>query len=360
MLSRALQRRAFTTAASLRFPQGTVAGDYKAAVAQKGEYDAVRFESQRINWTLRELDRYSSAFAFGLLEAGFTRGDRLLLYIDQTASAESLTAQMGAIKAGVTVVTFDEKDDVEALDSALGNSGAKGLIFTPDTATGENQTRSTFVSQLIPELKSMRRGDELSSSSYPHLDLVVQTGHSAFRGVNKFRDIAVYANPALSTRQIPNNESDVLTHISLKDGKEVASWTSGELTARSSQLWDEQFAGSLTGADASKQVFMSADLETPFGFASFLACSTHMRKVFIPSTFNMSKVLKSVPRQQSPFLVCDEDFYSLRVPDAKVAEYQEMCGGFEQALIAGDSTGSAGQTSLFTQARATKLNKYTL
>ena len=48
---------------------------------------------------------------------------------------------MGAIKAGVTIVTFDEKDDVEALDHALANSGAKGLIFSPDTATGENQTR---------------------------------------------------------------------------------------------------------------------------------------------------------------------------------------------------------------------------
>jgi len=51
-----------------------------------------------------------------LLEAGFTKGDRLMLYVDQTASAESLTTQMGAIKAGVTVVTFDEKDDVDALD----------------------------------------------------------------------------------------------------------------------------------------------------------------------------------------------------------------------------------------------------
>ena len=61
-----------------------------------------------------------------------------MLYVDQTASAESLTTQMGAIKAGVTIVTFDEKDDVEALDSALASSGAKGLIFSPDTATGEN------------------------------------------------------------------------------------------------------------------------------------------------------------------------------------------------------------------------------
>ena len=68
-----------------------------------------------------------------------------MLYIDQTASAESITAQMGAIKAGVTIVTFDEKDDVEALDHALANSGAKGLIFSPDTATGENQTRQTLL-----------------------------------------------------------------------------------------------------------------------------------------------------------------------------------------------------------------------
>ena len=52
---------------------------------------------------------------------------------------------MGAIKAGVTVVTFDEKDDIDALDNALANSGAKGLIFTPDTATGENQTRLSFL-----------------------------------------------------------------------------------------------------------------------------------------------------------------------------------------------------------------------
>lgn len=68
-----------------------------------------------------------------------------MLYVDQTASAESLTTQMGAIKAGVTVVTFDEKDDVDALDQALANSDVKGLIFTPDTATGENQTRHTFI-----------------------------------------------------------------------------------------------------------------------------------------------------------------------------------------------------------------------
>jgi len=48
--------------------------------------------------------------AFGLVEAGFEYGDRIVSFIDQTSSAESLVLQMGAAKAGVTVVSFHEKD----------------------------------------------------------------------------------------------------------------------------------------------------------------------------------------------------------------------------------------------------------
>lgn len=90
-----------------------------------------------MNWTLKEFDRYSSAFAFGLLEAGYARGDSLVLYADQTSSAEQLVAQMGAIKAGVQVVTFAEKESQDALDHALSSTNAKGLIFAPDAVVGE-------------------------------------------------------------------------------------------------------------------------------------------------------------------------------------------------------------------------------
>jgi hypothetical protein len=38
---------------------------------------------------------------------------------------------MGAFKAGVTIVTFDEKDSIEALDHALQQSGSKGILFSP-------------------------------------------------------------------------------------------------------------------------------------------------------------------------------------------------------------------------------------
>lgn len=41
--------------------------------------------------------------------------------------------QLGAIKAGVSVVAFDEKDNIDALDHALRDSDAKGLLFSPTT-----------------------------------------------------------------------------------------------------------------------------------------------------------------------------------------------------------------------------------
>ena len=264
---------------------------------------------------------------------------------------------MGAIKAGVTIVSFDEKDDVDALDAALATSGAKGLIFSPDTATGENETRLSFLQKLMPELSSMSRGEELSLKKYPSLEMLVQTGHTGLRGVNKFRDVAVYANPRLSSRQIPANDSDALTHLALKGGREAGSFTSGELVTKSNELWSQYLQAS---EDSVHPVFMTADLETPFGFASFLGCSTNFKKMFIPGSFNMSAMLKKLPRQQSSFVVCDEEFYALQVPGAKAAEYQEMCDSVKGALVASDSTGAAGSSDLFTQARANKVNKYTL
>jgi hypothetical protein len=69
-------------------------------------------------------------------------------------------------------------------------------------------------------------------------------------------------------------------------------------------------------------IFMSLDIETPLGFASFLANSANHRKVFIPSTFNMSKILKSVHAQQSVDLVCDKDFYELEAPGPVASEYK--------------------------------------
>ena len=90
----------------------------------------------------------------------------------------------------------------------------------------------------------MGRGDEIDSK-YSSLEMIVQTGFNSVRGVNKFKDVAVYANPSMSSRQIQPNESDVLTHIALKGGREAGSFTSGEMVTKSQELWDQYLSGPL-------------------------------------------------------------------------------------------------------------------
>ena len=41
---------------SPKFPEGTIAGVYKRAVAENSNIDAVRFDEQKFNWTLKEFD----------------------------------------------------------------------------------------------------------------------------------------------------------------------------------------------------------------------------------------------------------------------------------------------------------------
>ena len=117
-------------------------------------------------------------------------------------------------------------------------------------------------------------------------------------------------------------------------------------------MFSVEFASGTTA----KPVFMSLDLETPLGFASFLSNSSNHRKVFIPSSFNMSAILKSVHRQESLDLVCDQDFYELEAPGPVAADYKEKCSSVKSVIVAG--TGSSKSTIF--DAKATVIDPLTL
>jgi len=260
-----------------------------------------------------------------------------VLYADQTSSAEQLVAQVGAMKAGVSIVTFAEKESQDALDHALASTSAKGLIFAPDADAGNNQTRNDFVQNLMPELRTMYFGDSLSVKRYPHLQNLVQTGFKAIRGVNMFKDLTVYASPQYSPVQIPVNNADDVALINLKNGQKTE-YTSGELVQHSQNVWDK-LAGS---SEDPHPVFMSADLETPLGFATFLACSANFKKVYISGTYNMSNMLKQLPIQKSSWMVCDEELYSVQAPQG----FSDLTLGVKNVVVGG----KAGSTDLFKHA----------
>jgi hypothetical protein len=46
---------------------------------------------------------------------------------------------MGAFKAGIQIVTFDEKENIDSLNHALKDSGARGMMFSPQTVISHNE-----------------------------------------------------------------------------------------------------------------------------------------------------------------------------------------------------------------------------
>lgn len=193
-------------------------------------------------------------------------------------------------------MTFAEKENIDALEHALTSTQAKGLFISPNSTVSETETRKNFLQTLMPELEKMYAGDDLKLAKFPHLQHIVQTGFTKMRGVNMFKDLAVYANPALSNYSIPQNSADDVTHRVFSDGKEIATLTSGDIVDASNKLWNDILIKSDGAEHRQHPVFMSVELESPLGLASFLACSVNYKKMFIPGSYNMSSMLKSIPR----------------------------------------------------------------
>ena len=82
-----------------------------------------------------------------------------------------------------------------------------------------------------------------------------------------------------------------------------------------------------------------------------MANASNQRKVFIPSTFNLSKVLKSIKAQASVDLVCDKAVYEAELPGPVAAEYKEMCSAVENVVVAGE--GTLGSSQVFSGAKST-------
>ena len=259
---------------------------------------------------------------------------------------------MGAFKAGVQIVTFDEKDSIDALNSTLKDSGARGFILSPQTHINhEEHTRQSFLQKLMPELHSLYPGDELSLKAYPHLKQIIQLGHTTIRGVIKFKDSMVYANPKISNYEITENNPSDVAISSYQNGKEVASYTSNEIVNKAQGLWNSHFSKA-----GEQPVFISLNLETPLGLASFIANNANSQKVYIPSSFNMSRILHSLKTQDSKVVVCDEELYQLEPPQSKKQELAALTESVKMVIVASSKKQSA--SPLFQAGDVTSVDPY--
>ena len=103
---------------------------------------------------------------------------------------------------------------------------------------------------------------------------------------------------------------------------------------------------------------MALNLETPLGMASFLANASHGQKVFVPSTFNMSKIMKNLKLTKADTLICDAEFYGLEPPADQVESLKELTGGVKNVVVGATDGASASSSVLF--GGASTVDAYTL
>jgi long-chain acyl-CoA synthetase len=97
---------------------------FRAAVERNPDGDLIRYFDGRI--TLRELDQLSDAFAVGLLDSGFSRGDRVALYLQNVP--QFVIGLVGTWKAGGIAVSINPMNRERELQLLLTDSGARVLV----------------------------------------------------------------------------------------------------------------------------------------------------------------------------------------------------------------------------------------
>lgn len=153
----------------------------------------------------------------------------------------------------------------------------------------------------------------------------------------------VYANPALSSFEIPENSADDLAFVSYKDGKRVSAFSNGELAQHAQRLWSEHFSASASP----NPVFFSVNIETPLALTAFIANNANLQKVYVPSSFNVNKIIESIKVQQSTTLVCDADLYTLQPPKERALEFEGHTSTISKTVIASDNGKHPGKSALY-------------
>lgn len=105
------------------------------------------------------------------------------------------------------------------------------MLFSPQTQIGDKQeARESFLKKLMPELNKLYPGDPIELAKYPNLKSIIQLGHKSIRGVIKYKDTMVYANPRLTNLSIPENSPNDEVFDSYQGGRKSSSFTNREIT----------------------------------------------------------------------------------------------------------------------------------
>lgn len=157
--------------------------------------DAAVFCDQSIRWTYAELDEAVDALAGGLLELGFSKGDRIGVWSPNRS--EWLLAQFATARLGIILVNINPAYRLFELEYALNKVGCSGLITAPSFKTSNYVG---MLQSLAPELSASQPGN-LQAGKLPHLKTIICLGDEIPPGMLAFGDVMA-AGRSVSTARL--------------------------------------------------------------------------------------------------------------------------------------------------------------
>jgi len=254
----------------------------------------------KIKRNFKEIDAHSDAFATGVLELGFKKGDKFLFWVDKANTSEITVAQAGLAKAGVSIVIADIQNEKQ-LEDALKETECKGLLFSPSIKIGDRKAPE-ILAEVISELEKSRVGAPNNFQKYSKLKYLVHTGFYSQPGAIKYKNLLVYARPSFNTHKISEDvgENDVLFHVK-QDGN-YKSYTQGEIHSRAA---DFRKTHNIADGDS---ILVVGDTNSPatFAYGSYNAIA-HGNLVILSGNDKFNDTITKLNAQKANFVIINDE-----------------------------------------------------
>ncbi|KAF1995942.1 acetyl-CoA synthetase-like protein [Amniculicola lignicola CBS 123094] len=169
----------------------TVPEHFAGVVREFGDRNAVISHHQRMQLTYDRLDKASTSLAWGLVNRGVKKGERVAVSLGN--NVEFAIATYALFKLGAVLVPLNPAFNAHQVLSALNHLTASHLIIGAETSLPYKAPRSNIplLEHLVPNLK----GTRLESELVPSLENVILVDNSSGRiDVGEYKSTTPYEN----------------------------------------------------------------------------------------------------------------------------------------------------------------------
>ena len=269
----------------------TLGANFRAAVENWGDRDALIVRDQGVRFTYAELGRRVENFAAGLLALGLVPGDRVGIWSPN--NAEWVVTQFATARAGLILVNINPAYRLAEIEYALNKVGCKALI------TAETFKSSDYIGMLrtlAPEIDLCPPG-RLRAARLPALEILIGIGTGERSGFFRFDE--VLAAGARQRVALPDFlQFDDPINIQFTSG--TTGQPKGATLTHHNILNNGYFIGEAMRLSERDRVCIPVPLYHCFGMVlGNLACVTHGAAMVYPSAgFEPLAVLETVEAER--------------------------------------------------------------